>query len=333
MTAAAPLASRAPMGGRAVSRLCLGTMMFADQTDEDAAGAIVDRFAAAGGNFIDTADAYGAGAAESMLGRLIAGRRDAFTIASKLGNSMPGGGGLSGDWLNRALDASLARLGIDRIDLYYLHLDDEVTPLEETIAAMGGAIADGRVGAWGFSNHRAWKIADMVRIADALGVPRPAAAQPYYHALYRLAEIDYLPACAHFDIAVVPYSPLARGVLTGKYRAGAPDGSRAARGDTRLHQTEMRPEIIEAAARIEGHVAPSGRKLADVALQWVLANRSVTSALIGPKSLAQLDDYLAALGAPFGPEDEAFCESVVPTGGVVGLYSDPRYPFRGRASA
>jgi aryl-alcohol dehydrogenase-like predicted oxidoreductase len=327
------LTDRAAMGATPVSRLCLGTMMFGDQTDAGEARAILDRFAEAGGNFVDTADAYTAGASERMLGQLIAGRRSDWVIATKLGNPMPGvegSGGLSARWIDAALDASLSRLGTDSIDLYYLHQDDEVTPLEETIAALGAAIEDGRIKAWGFSNHRAWKIADMIRIADKLGAPRPAAAQPYYHALYRLAEIDYLPACAHFGIALVPYSPLARGVLTGKYVGGVPDGSRAARGDKRLHQTEMRPEIIEAAARIDAHVAPSGRKTADVALQWVLANRAITSVLIGPKSLAQLDGYLSAMDTAFGPEDEDFIASITPAGAVQGRYADPRYPFRGR---
>jgi aryl-alcohol dehydrogenase-like predicted oxidoreductase len=327
----APLSDRVRLGGAEVSRLCLGTMMFGDQTDRDEAAAILAAFKAAGGNFIDTADAYTAGASEKMLGDLIAADRDDWVLATKLGNKINGeGGGLSAAWIDRALDASLARLGCSSVDLYYLHMDDETTPLRETIAAIGRAIADRRIKAWGFSNFRAWKIADMIRIADDLGVPRPVASQPYYHALYRVAEMEQLPACDHFGIGVVPYSPLARGVLTGKYSAGIPEGSRGARGDARITQTEMRPDLIAAAARIDAYVSASGRLTADLALRWVLANRIITSVLIGPKSLAQLDGYLGSMSARFDAEDEAFFESVVPTGAVVGTFSDPRYPFRGR---
>ncbi|MFT4792870.1 MAG: aryl-alcohol dehydrogenase-like predicted oxidoreductase [Paracoccaceae bacterium] len=330
-----PLSARVPLGPvMQVSRLCLGTMMFGDQTDEPEAAAILSAFKAAGGNFIDTADAYTDGASEDMLGRLIADDRKDWVLATKLGNKIKGqGGGLSPAWIDQALDASLGRLGTDVIDLYYLHLDDEETPLKDTIAAMGAAMADGRIKAWGFSNFRAWKIAEIIRIADDLGVARPVVAQPYYHALYREIEKELLPACDHFGIAVVPYSPLARGVLTGKYTDGIPEGSRGARGDVRISQTEMRPELIAAAARIDAHARATGRKTADLALQWVLANRIITSVLIGPKSLVQLQAYLGSMAATFTPEDEAAFEAVVPTGAVVGTFSDPRYPYRGRRVA
>ena len=326
-----------PLGrdGPPVSRLCLGTMMFGGPTGEAEAVDVIAAFAEAGGTFVDTADAYAGGASERIVGRAIAGTRDRWTLATKVGNPVGGrGGGLSAAWIAQALDASLDRLGVAAIDLYYLHLDDEETPLAETLDAMGRAIADGRVRAWGFSNFRAWKIAEMIRVADGLGVPRPVAAQPYYHALYRLAEIDYLPACAHLGIGVVPYSPLARGVLTGKYAGGVPEGSRAGRGDARIAETEMRPDVIHAARHLGAHVEATGRRLADVALQWVLANEIVTSVLIGPRTMEQLRSYLGALGTSCGPEDEAVVDHLVPPGGVLGArYADPRYPYRGRVVA
>jgi aryl-alcohol dehydrogenase-like predicted oxidoreductase len=334
----AALEERRALGARGpdVSRLCLGTMMFGGPTDAAEAGEIVAAFREAGGNSIDTADTYNAGRSERIVGDLIRDDRDAWVVATKLGNpveGVPGSGGLKGGYFARALEASLDRLGTDRIDLYYLHLDDEDTPLEETLEALGLALADGRIRAWGFSNYRAWKIAEMIRLADAMGVARPIAAQPYYHALYRQIEIDYLPACAHFGIGVVPYSPLARGVLTGKYAGGAaPDGSRAARGDARIAETEMRPEVLEAAAAFHAHVAPSGRASGDVALQWVLANRIVSSVLIGPRTLEQTRAYLAAMACPFGPEDEAAVDRLAPSGAVIGAWSDPKYPYRGRVA-
>ncbi len=320
-----------PLGD--VSALCLGTMMFGDQTDEGEALEMVARFAEAGGNFLDTADSYAGGASERIVGRAIAANRGGWRIATKVGNSVPGqagSGGMSARWIGEALKGSLDRLGTDVIDLYYLHQDDEATPLEETIGALGQAIDAGLIRAWGFSNFRGWKIAEMVRIADRLGVPRPVAAQPYYHALYRAAEVDYIPACVHFGIGVVPYSPLARGVLSGKYARGVPEGSRAARGDRRIAETEMREDLLAAARVFAARAEATDRRPADLALRWVLENRAVTSVLVGPRTLGQLEDYLASPATAFTDADEAAVEAIVPTGGVIGLYADPRYPFRGR---
>jgi len=334
MTAAQLEKTRLGARGPEVSRLCLGAMMFGDQTDEGEAVEMIARYGEASGNFIDTADQYAGGASERVIGRAIAGQRDRWVIASKGGNSVtgvPDSGGLSPLWLRQAIDQTLDRLGTDRIDLYYLHLDDEATPLEETVGAIGEMLAAGKIAGWGFSNFRAWKIAEMIRIADSLGIARPIAAQPYYHALYRLIEIDYLPACAHFGIGVVPYSPLARGLLTGKYNEGTPEGSRAARGDTRMMETEFRPEAIEAARNIARYVEPSGRPMGGFALSWVLANRLISGVVIGPKTMTQLEDYLTLARTPYTAEDEAFMNQLIPSGSAAGYaYSDPRYPYRGR---
>ena len=290
-------------GGPQVARLCLGALMFGDQTDEVGSARILDAYLEAGGNFIDTADNYSQGGSERMLGRLLADRGADVFLATKAGNSFaadPRSGGLSRQWLLAAAAASAERLRVETIDLYYLHLDDETTPLEEVIGTLGELIAAGRIRHWGFSNFRPWQIAEMVRVADALGVARPVAAQPYYHMLNRVAEADYLPACQHFGIGVVPYSALARGVLTGKYRDGnMPAGSRAARADTRMMETEFRSETIAAANRAADNAEASGRDPAALAIRWVLANEIVSSVLIGPKTLAQLAAYLAAPSVPY----------------------------------
>ena len=321
-------------GGPQVSQLCLGTMMFADRTDADEAARMLDAYIGAGGNFIDTADTYSAGGSERMLAGLLRDRRDAVVLATKLGNpvgGVAGSGGLSAAWVKAAISGSLDRLRTDRIDLMYLHADDNVTSLEETIGALGEALAAGLIGAWGFSNFRAWKIAEMVRVADHLGVDRPRVCQPYYHMLNRLAEIDTLPACAHFGIGVVPYSVLARGVLTGKYRDGVPEGSRADRKDKRMMETEFRPETLAAAARAAAHADARGITPQGFALNWVLANPIVSAALIGPRSLEQLEGYLAASSERFGPEDEAAAIDINAAGcAPAPLYADPRYPYRGR---
>ena len=321
-------------GGPQVSQLCLGTMMFGDRTDTDEAARMLDAYIGAGGNFIDTADTYAAGGSERMLAGLLRRRRDAVVLATKLGNpvgGVAGSGGLSAPWVRAAISGSLDRLRTDRIDLMYLHADDNVTPLEETIGAVGEALAAGLIGAWGFSNFRAWKIAEMVRVADQLGVERPRVCQPYYHMLNRLAEIDTLPACAHFGIGAVPYSVLARGVLTGKYRDGVPEGSRADRKDKRLMETEFRPETLAAAARAAAHAEARGITPQGFALNWVLANPIVSAALIGPRSLEQLEGYLAASSEPYGPQDEAAANEINAAGcAPAPLYADPRYPYRGR---
>jgi aryl-alcohol dehydrogenase-like predicted oxidoreductase len=207
-----------------------------------------------------------------------------------------------------------------------------VTPLEETIGALGELIAAGKVVHWGFSNFRAWKIAEMIRVADSLGVARPVASQPYYHTLNRVVEMEYLPACLHFGIGAVAYSPLARGVLTGKYRGGViPEGSRAARKETRIMETEFRDETIAAANRAADHATATGRDAIGLAIQWVLANSAVPSVLIGPKSLAQLEAYLGAATTGYTAEDAAVLSALCASGHTpVPGHSDPRYPSRGR---
>lgn len=321
--------------GPSVSRLCLGTMMFGDQTEAAEAADIIAAFKAAGGNFIDTADAYAAGASERIVGDAIRKDRGGWIVATKVGNPVDGkAADLSAAYVLKACDASLERLQTPWIDLYYLHKDDEETPLQETMEALATLFDQGKIKAWGFSNHRGWKIAEMVRLADRIGLDRPVAAQPYYHALYRSAEVDYLPACQHFGVGVVPYSPLARGLLTGKYAGGSPPaGSRAARGDKRILETEFRPEMIAAADQIVARAKATGRTSIGFALGWNLANKIVSSVLIGPRRMTHFDGYLSgfAEAGAFNAGDEALVAALVPTGGVLGMgYSDPRYPFRGR---
>ncbi|MCX7892351.1 MAG: aldo/keto reductase [Burkholderiales bacterium] len=322
--------------GLRVSPLCLGTMMFGDRTDEAEAGRIVDSARAAGVNFVDTADVYANGESERILGRLIRADRDRWVVATKVGNRMgagPNEAGLSRAWILRALDASLARLGTDRVEIYYLHRDDEGTPLEETVRAVGDVIRAGKARYFGVSNYRGWRIAEVVRVCDALGVPRPVVCQPYYNAMNRMPEVEILPACAHYGMGVVPYSPLARGVLTGKYRPGAaPDPeSRAGRKDERMMQTEFRAESLAMAERIKAHAERRGMTAADFALNWVLANAIVTAVLAGPRTLAQWEGYLGALAHAFTAEDEALVDAMVAPGhpSTPG-YNDPRYPLRGR---
>ncbi len=323
--------------GVEISSLCLGAMMFGDQTGEDEADRIVNRAREAGINFIDTADAYGGGRSEEIVGRIVRSHRDWWIVATKVGTRLPpatpnrGGNGRS--WLLRGADESLGRLQTGYIDLYYLHLDDLVTPLEETVDAMGALIRAGKIRHWGVSNFRGWRIAEIVHLCDRAGVPRPIAGQPYYNAVNRMPEVEYLPVCAHHGIGVVPYSPLARGVLTAKYRPDVePDpATRAGRRDKRMMMTEFRPESMRIAQAIKDHAAARGRTSIGFALNWVLANPIVSAVIVGPKSLEQLETYLGATDEGFDADDEALLDRLVAAGhpSTPG-YTDPLYPVTGR---
>ena len=325
--------------GLEVSIVCLGTMMFGDRTGEREAGEIIAHAAAAGVNFIDTADVYADGASETITGAAIAPQRARWILATKLGNPIAGEqnkrpftGGSSRRWILAACDASLARLRTDWIDIYYLHRDDAHTPLEETVAALGDLVAAGKIRYFGVSNFRGWRIAEVMRCCERLGVAPPVVCQPYYNLLNRMPEVEILAACDHYGIGVASYSPIARGVLTGKYAPGViPDDSRASRNDKRLMQTEFREESFAIARTLQAHAAKSGRTPVQFALAWLWANRIVSSAIAGPRTLAQWQDYVAAIGTPWSAEDEALVDSLVRPGhpSTPG-YSDPQYPVYGR---
>jgi aryl-alcohol dehydrogenase-like predicted oxidoreductase len=335
----APAYSRLGRSGLEVSPLCLGTMMFGERTDAAESRRIVDSALDAGVNFIDTADAYANGESERIVGEAIGAQRRRWILATKVANTLQGrphDGGLSRRWMFMACEDSLRRLGTDWIDVYYLHKDDQVTPMAEIVAAMGALIASGKVRYFGVSNFRGWRIAEVVRECDAQRVPRPVVCQPYYNLLNRQPEVEILPACDHYGIGVAPYSPVARGVLTGKYAAGgdAPADSRAGRRDRRYLETEHRPESLAIAEKLRAHAAATGRTLTQFALAWLLANRIVTSVIAGPRTLAQWTDYLSGPGTPWSEEDEKLVDSLVTPGYASTFgYHDPAYPFFGRRLA
>ncbi|ATR20299.1 Oxidoreductase [Roseomonas mucosa] len=324
--------------GLKVSPLCLGTMMFGGPAEEDVAGRIVARAREAGINFIDTADVYNAGRSEEITGRLIHGERDWWVLATKLANPTgqgPNDRGLSRRHCILAAEASLRRLGVEAIDILYLHKEDHETPLEETVRAMADLVRAGKIRHFGVSNFRSWRLAEICRLCDAAGIDRPVVSQPLYNALNRMAEVEHLPACAHFGLGVAPYSPLARGVLTGKYRPDAvPEaGTRAERADKRLMETEWRRESLEIAQEIARHAQARGITPGQFAMAWLLHNRLVTAPIAGPRTEAQWEEYLGALNHRFTAEDEALVDRLVPAGhpSTPG-YTDPAYPVEGRVT-
>jgi aryl-alcohol dehydrogenase (NADP+) len=323
--------------GLKISPLCLGTMMFGGATDEPTSARIIAKAREAGVNFIDTADAYSGGKSEQIIGRAIAPSRNDWILATKVANPMgrdPNRSGLSRRWVMQAADESLKRLGTDHIDIYYLHKEDHATPLAETVGALGDLIRQGKIRYFGVSNYRSWRVAEICNICDRLGIDRPAVSQPYYHAMNRTAEVEHFPACRYYGLGIVPYSPLARGVLTGKYRLdAAPDKeSRAGRNDARMMQTEWRPESLKLAQDIRKHAEARGITAGQFAVSWVLNNSLVSAVIGGPRTEQQWDDYLGALSYRFTAEDEALIDSLVVSGhpSTPG-YNDPQYPIEGRA--
>lgn len=292
--------------GLLVTELALGTMTFGAETDEAGARAILDRYVAAGGNLIDTADVYSAGVSEEVVGRWLARRddRDDLVVATKgrfpVGDgSGPNGEGASRAHLQRALDASLRRLGVDVIDLYQVHCWDPATPLEETLATLDAMVASGRVRYVGLSNYAGWQLQRAVLLARQGGWTAPVALQPQYNLLDRGIEYEVLPVCELEGIGLLPWSPLGGGWLTGKYHRDArPDGETRLgedpdRGveayDTR--NTARTWAIVDEVAAVAGELDVSP---AQVALRWVADRPQVASVILGARTVAQLEDNLGA---------------------------------------
>lgn len=322
--------------GLKVSPLCLGTMMFGGPTDGPTAARIVARARDEGTNFIDTANAYTGGRSEEIVGRAIAAHRSWWVLATKIANRIddgPNGRGLSRRHVFDATETSLRRLGTETIDLLYLHKEDHDTPMEETVRALADLVRQGKVRYVGLSNYRAWRVAAFCRLCDEAGIDRPIASQPLYNLLNRQIEVEHLPACGHFGLGAVPYSPLARGVLSGKYRPDAPppEGTRAGRQDKRMLETEWRPESLQVAQAVADHARARGLAPVQFAMAWVLNNDLVTSAIGGPRTEAQWEEYVGCLDVRLTAEDEAFVDRLVPPGHAsTPGYNDPAYPIEGR---
>jgi aryl-alcohol dehydrogenase-like predicted oxidoreductase len=324
--------------GLKVSPLCLGTMMFGEPTSEATALRIMDRAREQGINFIDTADAYNEGLSEEIVGRGVAANRGWWIVATKICSPTeagPNGGGLSRHHMFRAIEGNLRRLRIDAIDILYFHRPDKTTPMSETIHALSDLVRQGKVRNFGLSNHRAWQIAEICHLCDRAGIDRPIISQPYYNALNRTPEVEHLPACAHLGLGVFPYSPLARGVLTGKYLPGvAPsEDTRAGRRDKRMLETEWRAESLEIARQLAEHARALAITPGQFALAWLLNTRLITGAVVGPRTEEQWEDYFGALQYRYTPEDEALVDRLVTPGhSSTPGYNDPAYPIEGRQS-
>jgi aryl-alcohol dehydrogenase-like predicted oxidoreductase len=311
-------------------------MMFGGQTTAADSIRIIHKALGAGLNFVDTADMYVAGESERIVGQALAGRRDGVVLATKGRHKMgegPNDWGASRLHMRQALDASLQRLATDYVDLYYIHAPDYDTPIDETLRFFDDAVRQGKVLYPACSNFRAWRVCEALWTSDRLALARFAAVQPLYNLVNRDIEVELLPLCHEHGLGVVSYSPLARGILTGKYKPGEafPAGSRAARDDKRMKEAELRDESLAISQQLAEHCGKKGVAPSQFALAWCLANPILTSIILGPRTMEQFDDNLAALAVTITPEDEAFVDRLVPPGEHSGKgFRDPLYPVFGR---
>jgi aryl-alcohol dehydrogenase-like predicted oxidoreductase len=333
--------------GLKVSAFCLGTMTFGKQIDEAESLRIVERAIDAGVSFIDTADMYANGVTEQILGKAIKGRRDSLVIASKAGHlrrlaprygeqkvagpidlarpcafhPWPGGDdigpndmGLSRKHMLQAVEAILRRLGTDYLDIYYAHMPDYDTPLDETLRAMDDLVRQGKVRYLGCSNFRAFQLCKALWLSDKHDLARWDIIQPPFNLLARDIEYELLPLCLEEGVGVAVFSPMAAGVLTGKYEKGKPpiEGRRfslAAQG-FRYNEKYWTELDFAAVERLRQIAADCGMGLAQFALAWVLQKRGITAIVCGTTSVAQLEENLQAVGVTLSPEALAACDEV-----------------------
>jgi len=301
--------------GLKVSRLCLGTMTFGYQIDEEASVAIMNTADEAGIDFIDTADVYPLGAppdlfgrTEEIVGRWLKGRRDRYIVASKCffpTGPKPWDAGNSRQNIMRAVDESLRRLQTDHIDLYQVHSWDPDVPIDETMTALGDLVTSGKVRYIGCSNHLAWQLALSIGRSEYLGVARYESVQPRYNLLFRENERELFPLCEHQNLAVIPYNPIAGGFLSGKHRPGAPTpGTRFTLGYSaeRYQERYWHDRMFEVVEHLKELADEAGVPLATLAVQWVLANPVITSPIIGASRPEQLRDLVSAVSMPLDAE-------------------------------
>ncbi len=290
--------------GLAVSRLCLGTMTFGAETDRAGSFAQLDAFVEAGGTFIDTADVYSRGVSEQLVGDWLGERadaRDQVVLATKGRfpmNDGPNGVGLSRRHLHDALEASLRRLGVESIDLYQLHAWDPLTPIDEYLRFIDDAIGAGKVHYFGLSNFVGWQLTAVAERAAAQGWTVPVSLQPQYNLLTRYIELEIVPACERYGLGLMPWSPLAGGWLTGKYRRDTRPSGASRLGDNPARgmeaydrrNTDATWVVLDA---LEDVAKQSGLTMAQAALAWLADRPQVTSPIVGARTLEQLQGSLA----------------------------------------
>ena len=314
--------------GLRVSRICLGTMVYGtDEVDEPTSIKIVEKALDAGINFFDTADVYFLGRSEEIVGKALKKKRHSAVLATKVG--FPMGPGLMDSGLSRwhiiqSVEGSLRRLGTDYIDLYYVHVPDYDTPIEETLRTLDDLIHQGKVRYIGCSNFRAWQLCKALWVSDLHNLVRFDCIQPPYNLLTRDIEYELLPLCASEGVGVCVYNPLAAGLLTGKHDPNKPpaEGTRfaLAQGYYQRYWSDINFEAVATLGKIAKEYS---RSLPQFALAWILSNQIITSAICGASSVKQLEENLGATEVRLSEEELAACD------GVWQQLRPPRY-FYGR---
>jgi aryl-alcohol dehydrogenase-like predicted oxidoreductase len=304
--------------GCVVSTLALGTMTFGSETDEEGAHAQLDIFVAAGGTLVDTADVYSGSASEEIIGRWLASRageaREQVVLATKARfptGPGPNDVGLSRRHLSAALDASIARLGVDVIDLYQVHAWDPLTPIEETLGFLDDAVRAGKIRYVGLSNFVGWQVQKAVDVADAGGLTRPITLQPQYNLLAREVEWEIVPACVENGLGLLPWSPLGGGWLTGKYERETPPsgptrlGENPDRGVESYARRSVQQRTWDVVDAVRDVAASRSVSMAQVAIAWLVDRPGVSSVILGARTLEQLGDNLGAAGLHLDEKDRS----------------------------
>jgi aryl-alcohol dehydrogenase-like predicted oxidoreductase len=298
-----------------LSQLVLGTMTFGDTVDIETARVMVDTAIDAGITSLDTANGYAAGRSEEMLGEILAGRRDAVTVATKAG-IYPGDAGdaplLSAAGLRSSLEASLRRLRTDHVDVYYLHQPDRSVPIDETVSALGDLVKEGKVRAIGVSNFSAWQIGDVVAACDALGTPRPILAQQLYNLLARRIEAEYVEFATTKGLATIVYNPLGGGLLTGRhsFTESPTEGRFGSSALSSMYKERYWNAETFAVIEALGAIASqAGTTLPELSLRWLLSKPVVSSVLLGGSKPHQLEaNIIAAQAGPLSDDVVAACD-------------------------
>jgi len=325
--------------GVKVSPICLGTMNFGGPTPEKEALAIVARALDAGINFVDTANVYTGGESERITGKALreSGQRDQVVLATKV--FVPVGPGVndrggSRYHIIRACEDSLRRLGVDHIDLYQLHRPALDVAHDETLRAFDDLIRSGKVRYIGASTHPAWKVMEALALSEKFSLHRYVSEQPPYNLLDRRIENELIPLCLEYDLAVLPWSPIAGGILAGRYRAEnkTPEGSRAANWGKRF-ATRVTDAGLAVAAEVAKLAQQRDMSASQLALLWVKDQPAVTSPIYGPRTMAHMEDAIPVLDMQLAEADRAVFDALVPPGNAVADFHDSNNWYKGRIMA
>jgi aryl-alcohol dehydrogenase-like predicted oxidoreductase len=308
--------------GVKVSPLCLGAMNFGGATQEADSIRIINAALEAGFNFIDTANVYNEGQSELVVGKALAGRRDQVILATKVHGKMgdgPNDQGNSRLHILKACEDSLRRLNTDYIDLYQIHRPNPEIPVDETLHALTDLVQAGKVRYTGCSTHPAWMVMEALAVSERYGYARYISEQPPYNLLDRRIENELVPLAQRYSLALIPWAPLAQGVLAGRYTVGAPHptDSRAARQPGSIYAERVSQPGIEVGARFAELARQFGKTPGQLALTWCKDQPGITAPIVGPRTLEQLESLIPVLEMILSQEERTACDTINPPGSVV----------------